>query len=368
MATLNPWWELLNDGAGSQRGASGVEGAAIGSSIQDAVLLDAYSQAVVKIEVFAPARMRRGAADPSSRRPEVRAGTGSGFVFTPDGLILTNSHVVHGASRLVVTLPDGRQCRADLIGDDPDTDLGVIRVDTSSYLGSSTGLAASAASSTEAAGESSLPAATLGDSRQLRVGQVAIAIGNPLGFQTTVTAGVVSALGRSLRSQSGRLIEDVIQTDAALNPGNSGGPLVNSRGEVIGVNTAAIQGAQGICFATAINTAKYIAMRLIRDGRIERGYLGVEAQTAALHRALVRFHELGTATGALVLGVAPGSPAERAGLRPGDVIVSFGGQRVDGIDVLYRVLAEAPAGEAQTLGIVRGTERLQLRVRPERRG
>jgi S1-C subfamily serine protease len=364
LASLPDWEPLLQgDAAQGRKPAGSAENpepqdtSPRDAEAGDASLLDAYSQAVVnavdhvspavvKIDVFAPRRTgMRTAGDPKARPGEGRAGSGSGFVFTPDGLILTNSHVVHGASRLLVTLPDGRLRRADLIGDDPDTDLGVIRVDAAP-----------------------LAAVNLGDSRQLRVGQVAIAIGNPLGFQTTVTAGVVSALGRSLRSQSGRLIEDVIQTDAALNPGNSGGPLVNSRGEVIGVNTAAIQGAQGICFATAINTAKYIAIRLIRDGHIERGYLGVETQTAPLHRALVRFHDLGPETGALVLGVAPGSPAERAGLRPGDMIVSFAGQRVDGIDVLYRVLAEAAAQQAQPLTVVRGTERLELTVTPERKG
>jgi S1-C subfamily serine protease len=368
-SAFQDWELLLNEDAARRQGPSSTaspgvqddsagDAALSGAALGDDSLLDAYSRAVVnavdrvspsvvKIDVFAPRRTgTRAPLDPGATPGEARAGSGSGFVFTPDGLILTNSHVVHGASRLLVTLPDGRQRRADLIGDDPDTDLGVIRVDA----------------------DIPLAAVPLGDSRQLRVGQVAIAIGNPLGFQTTVTAGVVSALGRSLRSQSGRLIEDVIQTDAALNPGNSGGPLVNSRGEVIGVNTAAIQGAQGICFSTAINTAKYIAMRLIRDGHIERGYLGVEAQTAPLHRALVRFHDLETGTGALVMGVASGSPAERAGLRPGDVIVSFAGQRVDGIDVLYRVLAEAPAQKAQPLTVVRGTERMELRVTPERKG
>jgi S1-C subfamily serine protease len=353
-SSVNSSWELLLGESYPGGGDSGVARKEYATTNGDDGLLDAYSHAVVnavdrvspsvvKIDVFRTRRASRSGSRGSEER-EVPAGSGSGLVFTPDGLILTNSHVVHGATRLHVTLPDGRQCGADLIGDDPDTDLGVIRVDAAP-----------------------LPAASLGDSRQLRVGQVAIAIGNPLGFQTSVTAGVVSALGRSLRSQSGRLIEDVIQTDAALNPGNSGGPLVNSRGEVIGVNTAAIQGAQGICFATAINTAKYIAMRLIRDGHIERGYLGVEAQTAPLHRALVRFHDLESGTGALVLGVAATSPAERAGLRPGDVIVSFAGQRVSGIDVLYRVLAEVPAGVAQPLTLVRGTERVETTVIPERR-
>src|SRR5499427_2084044 len=270
----------------------------------DAALLDAYSRAVVsaaekvspsvaKIEVTQTARARNG-------EPRERHGGGSGFVFTPDGLVLTNSHVVHDASEIEVSLSDGRHFPAHLIGDDPATDLAVIRIDAPN-----------------------LAAVELGDSQKLRVGQLAIAIGNPYGFQYTVTAGVVSALGRSLRSYSGRLIDDVIQTDASLNPGNSGGPLVTSDGQVVGVNTAMLQLAQGLCFAIGINTAKFVASRLLRDGRIRRSYIGVEAQTVPLHRRLIRFYDLPQETGVVVMSVGNGSPAWKAGLREGDVIIAL---------------------------------------------
>lgn len=300
-------------------------------------LLDAFSLAVMHAAEK---------VSPSVVNIEVhRGGSGSGFFFTPDGFILTNSHVVHGASRMDVTLADGRRCRADLIGDDPDTDLAVIRVD----------------SLHDAA---NIVPAQLGDSQLVRPGQLVIAIGNPYGFQYTVTTGVVSALGRSLRARSGRLIENVIQTDAALNPGNSGGPLVTSRGEVIGVNTAIIMAAQGICFATAINTARFVAGRLIRDGVIRRGYIGVEGQDAPLHRRIVRFHHLPVESGVLVNSVQENSPAAQAGLRRGDVIIGFAGQPIGGIDGLHRLLTDSQIGVQSDLTVVRGTERLVLHVVP----
>ena len=312
----------------------------------DALLLDAYSNAVVtaaekispsvvKIDVAQATRSRSG-------QPREQQGGGSGFVFTPDGLILTNSHVVHGATRITVSLPDGGHFPAQTIGDDPATDLAVIRIDAPSLV-----------------------AAPLGDSQRLRVGQLAIAIGNPYGFQYTVTAGVVSALGRSLRSYSGRLIEDVIQTDASLNPGNSGGPLVTFDGQVVGVNTATIMGAQGLCFAIGINTAKFVAGRLLQHGRIRRSYIGVEAQTAPLHRRLVRFYDLPKESGVIVMSVEEHGPARRAGLRQGDVIIGLDGKPVAGVDDLHRLLTDATVGVNSTLTILRWTEKLELKVVPE---
>ena len=270
------------------------------------------------------------------------SGGGSGFVFTPDGLILTNSHVVHDARHMEVTMADGRRMPASAIGDDPASDLAVIRVD-----------------------EPGLTAAALGDSQQLRVGQVVIAIGAPYGFQSTVTAGVVSALGRSLRSYSGRLIDDVIQTDASLNPGNSGGPLVDSAGRVVGVNTATILPAQGICFAIGINTAKFVASRLLRDGRIRRSYIGVSAQTTPIHRRVVRFYGLTRDTGVVVLGVDDRSPARTAGLREGDVIVALNEKPVAGVDDLHRLLTDAHTGTRSTVTIIRHTERMIVPIFPE---
>jgi len=293
------------------------------------------SLSVVKIDVAQAGRSRSG-------EPHERQGGGSGFVFTPDGLILTNSHVVHGATRIQVSFSDGHRFPAHTIGDDPATDLAVIRIDAPQIV-----------------------AAPLGDSQKLRVGQLAIAIGNPYGFQYTVTAGVVSALGRSLRSYSGRLIDDVIQTDASLNPGNSGGPLVSSDGRVIGVNTATIMGAQGLCFAIGINTAKFVAGRLLRDGRIRRAYIGVEAQTAPLHRRLVRFYDLPQESGVIVSAVTPGSPAQRAGLREGDVIVALDGKAVAGVDDLHRLLTDAHVGVSSSLTVLRWTEKLELQVVPQ---
>jgi S1-C subfamily serine protease len=298
--------------------------------------VEKISPSVVNIEIHQPAGRSR------SGEPRERRGGGSGFVFTPDGLILTNSHVVHDATRIYVTVADGTRAPAHTIGDDPATDLAVIQI-------SAPGLVA----------------VQLGDSQQLRTGQVAIAIGNPYGFQSTVTAGVISALGRSLRSYSGRLIEDVIQTDAALNPGNSGGPLVDSRGHVIGVNTATILPAQGICFAIGINTAKFVASRLLRDGRIRRSFIGVSAQTVPIHRRVVRFYNLPKETGVVVLGVEASSPAQRAGLRQADVIVALDGKPVAGVDDLHRLLTDAQVGAECKLDVIRHTYRLAMAIFPE---
>jgi S1-C subfamily serine protease len=320
------------------------------SAHHDDDLLDAYSRAVtsavekispsvVNIEVHQSVRNRRGA-------DQERQGGGSGFLFTPDGLILTNSHVVHDANRMNVTLSDGRKLPARTIGDDPATDLAVIQIDAPSGEGRN------------------LTPATLADSQRLRVGQVVIAIGSPYGFQSTVTAGVVSALGRSLRSYSGRLIEDVIQTDASLNPGNSGGPLVASDGRVVGVNTATILPAQGICFAIGINTAKFVASRILRDGRIQRSYIGVSAQTVPLHRRIVRYYDLPSETGVVVLSVEASSPAQRAGLRDGDVIIALGDQTVSGVDDLHRVLSDVRASVKTTVTIIRGTEKMKVAIVP----
>jgi len=313
----------------------------------DASLLDAYSTAVTSaVERVSPSvvhiEVHQAAGRTRSGEPREQRGGGSGFVFTPDGLILTNSHVVHEAVRIAVTTADGHRMPATLIGDDPASDLAVIRVD-----------------------EPGLTVAALGDSQRLRVGQVVIAIGAPYGFQSTVTAGVVSALGRSLRSYSGRLIDDVVQTDASLNPGNSGGPLVDSAGRVVGVNTATILPAQGICFAIGINTAKFVASRLLRDGRIRRSYIGVSAQTVPVHRRVVRFYDLPKETGVVVLSVEEASPARRAGLREGDVIVALEGAPVAGVDDLHRLLTDVRVGVSCTLTVLRWTEKLELKIVPD---
>ena len=332
--------------------ATGHEVAANGSSRDDSSLLDAYSTAVTSaVERISPSvahiEVHQNAGRTRSGEPAERHGSGSGFVFTPDGLILTNSHVVHDAARITVTLSDGRRMAATLIGDDPASDLAVIRLEVPGFE------------------EPGLVAAALGDSQRLRVGQIVIAIGAPYGFQSTVTAGVVSALGRSLRSYSGRLIDDVIQTDAALNPGNSGGPLIDSAGRVVGVNTATILPAQGICFAIGINTAKFVASRLLRDGRLRRSYIGVSAQTVPVHRRVVRFYDLPKETGAMVQSVEKNSPAKRAGLREGDIVVALEGQPVAGVDDLHRLLTDLRVGVSCVLTVVRWTEKLELNVVPE---
>ena len=317
----------------------------------DIALLDTYSRAVVSAaETISPSVVKVDVAQQAmSRSGETRErqGGGSGFVFTPDGLILTNSHVVHGATRIEVSFSDGRRFPAHTLGDDPGTDLVVLRIDIPSN------------------GDHNLVAAPLGDSQKLRVGQLVIAIGNPFGFQYTVTAGVVSALGRSLRSYSGRMIADVIQTDASLNPGNSGGPLVASDGRVIGVNTATIMGAQGLCFAIGINTAKFVASRLLQNGRIRRGYIGIDAQSAPLHRRLIRFYDLPQDSGVIVLRVENNSPGARSGLHEGDVIVALDGKPVAGVDDLHRLLTDARVGQSTALTVLRRTEKLELRVVPQ---
>src|SRR5438876_1546595 len=313
-------------------------------------IMDAYSRAVITaaekvspsvvyIEVQQPVRTRRGNAP---RIPQETRGSGSGFIFTPDGFMLTNSHVVHGAKKIEVTVSDGHKYQADLIGDDMDTDLAVIRINAPNLV-----------------------PALLGEAKKIRVGQLVIAIGNPYGFQYSVTAGVVSALGRSLRSQSGRLIDDVIQTDAALNPGNSGGPLVASNGKVIGVNTAIIRPAQGICFATRIDTAKFVAGKLIRDGRISRSFIGVAGQNVPLPRRVVRYYNLPVESAILIVSFEENSPARKAGLREGDLIVGFAGHPVAGIDQLHRLLTGERAGQSASVEMIRGTERLVFKVIPQ---
>jgi S1-C subfamily serine protease len=308
----------------------------------DGELLDAYSNAVigaanrvgptvVNIDVHLDNENRKGRSQ----------GSGSGFIFTPDGFILTNSHVVHNAAKIELTLVDGTKLSARIVGDDPQTDLAVIHVN--------------------AAG---LPTAEFGDSSAIQVGQLVVAIGNPYGFQATVTAGVVSNLARSFRSQSGRLIDNIIQTDAALNPGNSGGPLVDSQGRVIGVNTAIIPMAQGICFAIPSNTAQFVAGRLIRDGRIRRSYIGFAGQNVPLHRRVVRFHRLDVDSGVLIVGLENDSPARQAGLREGDVIISFDNKPVFTIDDIQRLLTEERVGVQFPITVVRGTELELFKVTP----
>ena len=335
---INIEGEVINEGVQTQTTAPA-----------DGGLLDAYSRAVIEAAekvspsvVYIQVAGRRG----RSRRegPNEIAGSGSGFVFTPDGFILTNSHVVHGAPQIDVALMDGRRFQAQLIGDDPDTDLAVIRITAPNLV-----------------------PAKLGDSQSIRVGQLVIAIGNPYGFQYSVTAGVVSALGRTLRAQSGRLMDGVIQTDAALNPGNSGGPLVNSRGDVIGVNTATILPAQGICFATSIDTAKFVAGRLIRDGKISRSYIGVAGQNVPIPRRIVRFYQLQVETGVLIVSFETNgdvSAAKEAGLLAGDLVIEFDGHPIHGIDDLHKLLTDERIRKRIPITVVRGVQKLTFEVVP----
>jgi len=311
----------------------------------DREALDAYSQAVVQaVERVGPAVVSvsvQGRAQRSARwRPDLR-GAGSGVILTSDGYVLTNSHVVRAMNRIELGLQDGRTLAATTIGDDPHSDLAVLRVP-----------------------ESGLPAAELGDSSSLRVGQLVVAIGNPLGFQATVTAGVVSALGRTMRAQTGRVVENVIQTDAALNPGNSGGPLVDFRGQVMGINTAVIFGSQGISFAIPANTAKWVVTQLIRDGRVRRAYLGVSGEAVAINRRLALYHRIDTPSGVRVMEVVPDSAAAKAGLAAGDLIIKAGPVPIASPDDLQRVLGRHPIGEPLNVEVLRGAERIAITALP----
>ena len=306
-----------------------------GASPGDAELLDAYSQTITRVAqrvgpATAKVDVRRSPGGSGARSPRSE-GSGSGFLFTPDGLIVTNSHVIAGARRIGVTLPGREIQHARVVGDDPHTDIAVLSV-----------------------GGHELPYAQFGSSRALAVGSIAVAIGNPFGFAWSVTAGVVSALGRSLRTESGRLVDDVVQTDAALNPGNSGGPLVGSDGRVIGVNTAIFLRSQGICFAIAVDTAQWVALKLLREGRVRRGFLGIGAQTAPIPTRITRSVGLVGATGAFVTAVDPGGPAALGGIRDGDIIVELGGRAITGIDDLHRVLTDEADGRLVEVRVLRG--------------
>jgi S1-C subfamily serine protease len=311
----------------------------------DEALLDAYSGAVIgALEHAAPAvafiEVARGAGRSAAQ------GSGSGFLFTPDGYLLTNSHVVHGAQKVTVRLNDDTRFNADLVGDDPDSDLAVLRIGSAAAL----------------------PFVEFGDSSRLKVGQVAIAIGNPLGFEKTVTTGVVSALGRTLRASSGRLMHDVIQTDAALNPGNSGGPLVDSKGRVIGVNTAMIPQAQSICFATGINTAKWVIGQLFAHGRVRRAYIGVSGATVPIATRVVRHFALPSNKAVHVLELVPGSPAVRAGVAVGDRMIALDGVAIDGIDALQRLLDSSWIGRQGDLLLLRRSDVIHVTIRPTEKG
>ncbi|NJL10102.1 MAG: trypsin-like serine protease [Calothrix sp. SM1_7_51] len=332
-----------DDDSGSSR-----KGTSQNTPHSDEQLLDAYSQAVINVvEKVSPAvvnidvQRRVRSRNPYQQSPEV-SGNGSGFIFTRDGFVLTNSHVVHDASKIEVTLSDGRTYEAQIIGDDPDTDVAVIRIHAPNLV-----------------------AAKLGDSQSLKVGQLAIAIGHPYGFQTTVTTGVISALGRSFRSQSGKLIDNIIQTDAALNPGNSGGPLVTSHGEVVGINTAVIISAQGICFAVPINAAKIVIPSLMQYGRVRRGYIGIGGQNVQISRRIMLFNELSVDTGIFIMFVEPNSPADKAGLQEGDVIVGFDGKALSCIDDLHKFLTPDRIGMRSQLTILRRNQKLMLTIVPE---
>ncbi len=349
LKNMQEQFELLSDDWG-KRAETGANRDQSEHLEPDDDLMDAYSRAVISAaEIINPSvvyieveQLIKPAPGRSPRLPRNGRSSGSGFVVTPDGFILTNSHVVSGAKSIHVTVADGHKYSAELTGDDPDTDLAVIRINAPNLV-----------------------PAHLGSAEKIRVGQLVVAVGNPYGFQYTVTAGVVSALGRSLRAQSGRLMDDVIQTDAALNPGNSGGPLVNARGEVIGVNTATILPAQGICFATSIDTAKFVASRLIRDGKVSRSYIGLAGQNVQIPRRIVRFYNLQVESGILVVSFEENSPARDAGVREGDIIIGFNNVPIAGIDDLHKLLTEERIGHKLPLVVIRNTSQLTLEVIPE---
>jgi S1-C subfamily serine protease len=310
---------------------------------EDRALLDAYSRAVIDVvDRVGSAVVKLDVRTDGSRR---HGGSGSGVIVAPDGLVLTNSHVVGGANRVSVTTVDGRRLVARVVGDDPDTDLALVRVEASATL----------------------PAAALGDSKKLKRGQLVIAIGNPLGFESTVTTGVVSALGRSLRASTGRLIDDLIQTDAALNPGNSGGPLVSSRGEVVGINTAVILGAQGICFAVASNTASFVLGELVRHGRVRRAFIGISGQRTALPRRLRHAAGLDQDSAVMVAAIEPASPAARAGLSVGDIVIALDGHAITGADDLIRLLTGEKIGRSVEIEILRSGQRQRVALTPAER-
>lgn len=312
----------------------------------DDELLDAYSRTVVGVarrvsDAVVQIKVNKPVPPSRTRGGQPPYGTGSGFIISSDGYVVTNSHVVNGASQIEVNLQDGRHFFAKLIGDDPATDLAVVQIDGDR-----------------------LSSITFGDSQRLQVGQLAVAIGNPLGFQYSLTAGVVSALGRTLRSESGRLIDDVIQTDAALNPGNSGGPLVNSRGEVIGVNTAVILPAQGLCFAVASNLARYVVGKLILDGKVRRGYIGIAGQNVHLNIKMAHYHGLEVKSGVLVQQIEPDSPASHSDLQSGDIIIAYNNWPVANIDDLHKLLNDSSIGKNGTLTVVRRGRKEHVRIVP----
>jgi len=340
ISTLMESLLIAADGAVTSGPAERNAGPADPAAPQDGPLLDAYSSAIVRaVERVGPAVALVSVRQSGSRSN--RAGTGSGFVFTPDGYLLTNSHVVRGARSIRVAFANGREFDGDLIGEDSETDVAVVRI-----------------------GADPLSVAALGRSSALKVGQIAIAIGNPLGFQNTVTAGVISALGRSLRAASGRLMDDIIQTDAALNPGNSGGPLVDSRGEVIGLNTAMIAGAQAICFATGVDTVRWVLGQLLAHGRVRRAFMGVSGATVAVDRRLQRVFELQQVTAVRVIEVQPDSPARRAGLEDGDLLITADGQPLTGIDGLQRLLDAERIDIPTRFHVIRRGRLLELTVTP----